>query len=99
MPMAKLVGTHHIVTASFTDSGAPAYLTAHDGWSPDFQQAKALQEEAEANELLAVALKQERLVSDPYVIMINQADGRKEPLSQRELIRAQGPTTPLRRPD
>jgi hypothetical protein len=97
--MAKLVGTHHIVTASFTDSGAPAYLTPSGDWSPDFQLAQALLEESQANELLAVALKQERVVSDPYTIMINQTDGRKEPLSQRELIRAHGPTTPIRRAD
>lgn len=97
--MAKLVGTHHIVTASFTDSGAPAYLTPSGEWTSDFQKANALQEEAQANELLAIALKQERLVSDPYTIMVNDANGFIEPLSQRELIRAKGPTTPLRRPD
>lgn len=97
--MAKLVGTHHIVTASFTDSGAPAYLTESGAWSSDFQEAHALSDEAQANDLLALALNQERVVSDPYTIMINQTNGSKEPLSQRELIRAQGPTTPLRRPD
>ena len=97
--MAKLIGTHHIVTASFTDTGAPAYLTPSGEWSADFQLSNAVQDEAQANDLVAVALKQERLVSDPYAIMINQTNGLKEPLSQRELIRAQGPTTPLRRPD
>lgn len=97
--MAKLVGTHYIVTASFTDTGAPAYLTANGDWSSDLQQAHAVLEESQANEFLAAALKQERVVSDPYTIMINQTDGLKEPLSQREFIRAKGPTTPLRRPD
>jgi hypothetical protein len=97
--MAKLVGTHHIVTASFTDTGAPAYLTATGDWVSDLQQANAVQDESQANELLALALRQERVVSDPYTIMINQGGALKEPLSQRELIRAKGPTTPLRRPD
>lgn len=97
--MAKLVGTHHIVTASFTDSGAPAYMTSTGDWSSDFRLANAVPEESQANDLLALALKQERVVSDPYTIMINQAEGLMEPLSQRELIRAKGPTTPLRRPD
>lgn len=99
LSMAKLVGTHHIVTASFTDTGAPAYLTDGGEWSSDLQLAHAVLEETRANELLAVALREERVISDPYTIMINQADGSKVPLSQRELIRAKGPTTPLRRPD
>lgn len=97
--MAKLKGTHHVVTASFTDTGSPAYLTTSGGWSRDFQEATATESEEQALQLLTGALKQERLVSDPYTVMINRVDGRNEPLSQREAIRAEGPTTPLRRPD
>lgn len=97
--MAKLKGTHHVVTASFTESGSPAYLTSSGDWSADFQQAHAIESEDEANTLLATALCQERLVSDPYTIMINRVGDRNEALSQREVIRALGPTTPLRRPD
>jgi hypothetical protein len=97
--MAKLKGTHHVVTASFTESGAPAYLTSHGDWSSDLQHAHVIDSEERANEILGAALTQERLVSDPYTIMINRQEGRSQPLSQREAIRAAGPTTPLRRTD
>ncbi len=97
--MAKLKGTHHVVTASFTETGSPAYLTSSGDWSPDFQRARTVETEEQANSLLTVALGQERVVSDPYTIMINYVAGRSQPLSQREAIRAVGPTTPLRRPD
>jgi hypothetical protein len=97
--MAKLKGTHHVVTANFTESGAPAYLTLAGDWSTDFQLARATESEDEANTLLSVAMKQERIVADAYTIMVNRAGERYEPLSQREAIRAYGPTTPLRRPD
>lgn len=95
--MAKLKGTHHVVTANFTESGAPAYLTSNGDWSTDFQQARTTESEEEANRLLEAAMKQERIVADAYTIMINRTNGRNEPLSQREAIRALGPTTPLRR--
>lgn len=97
--MAKLKGTHHVVTANFTESGGPAYLTSSGDWSTDFQQARTTESEDEANALLAAAMKQERIVADAYTIMINRLDSRNEALSQREAIRALGPTTPLRRPD
>lgn len=97
--MAKLKGTHHVVTASFTESGGPAYFTSSGDWSPDFNCARVVEKEEEANALLDAALRQERLVSDPYTIMVNYVEGRSQPLSQREAIRALGPTTPLRRPD
>ncbi len=97
--MAKLKGTHHVVTASFTESGAPAYLTSNGDWSSESQRAHAIDSEEPANEIVAAALKQERLVSDPYTIMVNRQADRSQPLSQREAIRAEGPTTPLRRPD
>ncbi len=97
--MAKLIGTHHVVTANFTESGAPAYLTPAGDWSSDFQRARVTASEEEANQLLAAAMKQERLVADPYTIMINRVEERNEALSQREAIRAYGPTTQLRRPD
>jgi hypothetical protein len=97
--MAKLKGTHHVVTANFTESGAPAYLTLAGDWSTDFQRAHVTESEEEANTLLASAMKQERIVADAYTIMVNRSEGRSEALSQRESIRAYGPTTPLRRPD
>lgn len=95
--MAKLKGTHHVVTANFTESGAPAYLTSSGNWSPEFQLAHATESEEEANLLLAAAMKQERIVADAYTIMVNRSQERNEPLSQRESIRAYGPTVQLRR--
>ena len=41
----------------------------------------------------------QRQVCDPYAFKVEVRDGKIDPLSVRETIRSQGPTTPLRRPD
>lgn len=97
--MAKLQGTHHVVTASITVTGAPVYLTAAQRWSPALNEAWLIESEEQCNQLVAGALKQEQEVADPYSFMVVVSEGRVDPLSQREAVRATGPTTPLRRPD
>jgi hypothetical protein len=97
--MAIHGGTHFVISASFLDSGAPAYLTAEGGWTGDFQSAVLLATEAERDEQLARALKQERIVCDPYFFDV-RLDGKIiDPISTRERIRAEGPTVRVRRPD
>ena len=97
--MAKRAATHFVISANLTDTGAPAYLTADGAWSPDLQKAVTAETEAERDELLARALRQERLVCDPYFFDVRLEDGSIDPLSARERIRALGPTTRVRRPD
>jgi Protein of unknown function (DUF2849) len=97
--MAKLEGTHHVLTASITDSGSPVYLARNRNWTPVLEDAWLIETAEECERELAAALKQESYVADPYSFMVVVVDGRVDPLSQREAVRATGPTTPLRRPD
>jgi len=97
--MAIHGGTHFVISAQFTDSGGPAYLTVAGGWSRDLQQAALLATEAERDESLARALEQERLVCDPYFFDVRLEGSTVDPISTRERIRAEGPTVRIRRPD
>jgi hypothetical protein len=92
-------GTHFVISAVLTDTGAPTYLTADGSWSPDLQRAATPDSEAERDRLLEAALAQERLVCDPYFFDVALEAGVIDPLSARERIRAEGPTTRIRRPD
>ncbi len=99
--MAIHGGTHFVISASFTDSGAPAYLTPEGGWSRDLNAAALLATEAERDAWLARALEheQERSVCDPYFFDVRLEGKVVDPISARERIRAEGPTVRIRRPD
>jgi hypothetical protein len=97
--MAIHGGTHFVISASFTDSGAPAYLTSEGVWSRDLQAAALLANEADRDAALARALEQERLVCDPYFFDVRLDGKAVDPISSRERIRAEGPTVRIRRPD
>jgi len=97
--MGKPKGTHFVVSASSTASGAPLYLRADGSWSARLDEAAALADATERDQALAAARRREDLVCDPYAFMIIVSDGRIDPLSKRESIRAQGPTVRIRRPD
>ena len=97
--MAIHGGTHFVISASFTESGAPAYLTRNGTWARDLQAAVPIATEAERDALLAEALRQERQVCDAYFFDVRIDAGVIDPLSTRERIRAEGPTVRIRRPD
>src|SRR5688572_11626098 len=97
--MAIRGGTHFVISANLTDSGAPVYLTRTGEWSQDLQQALTVESEAERDRLLERALGEERLVCDPYFFDVRVEPDGIDPLSAREKIRALGPTTRVRRPD
>jgi hypothetical protein len=97
--MAIHGGTHFVISASFLDSGAPAYLTNEGGWSGNLQSATLLVSEAERDEQLGRALAQERIVCDPYFFDVRLEGKTIDPISTRERIRAEGPTVRVRRPD
>ncbi len=97
--MAIRGGTHFVISASFTDTGAPAYLTPEGSWSPDLQRAVTPATEPERDALLEQALKYEREVCDAYFFDVRVEDKVIDPLSARERIRADGPTVRVRRPD
>jgi uncharacterized protein DUF2849 len=97
--MAKRGGTHYVISASLTDTGAPTYLTRDGKWVRDLQSAWAIETDEERDALLEQALRQERVVADPYFFDVRLEDSKIDPMTARERIRADGPTTRIRRPD
>jgi hypothetical protein len=97
--MAIHGGTHFVISANFTDSGAPAYLAADGQWVRELQGALTIETEAERDALLNRALEQELLVCDPYFFDVRLEGKTIDPISTRERIRAEGPTIRIRRPD
>ncbi|MDB4955693.1 MAG: nitrite reductase [Myxococcales bacterium] len=91
---------HWIVTGNFTADGAVAWRRADGTWSRQIADAGLLADEATAKQLAAAAsAAEQREISDPYGIEV-YADGKTiDPLTARQRIRANGPTTPIRRPD
>jgi hypothetical protein len=97
--VARTFGTHFVITANATDDGAPVYLRPDRTWTRLLPEALATDDEVVRDELLALAGQQQRQICDPYAFKVELADGQPVATTARERIRAQGPTTPLRRPD
>lgn len=97
--VAKRTGTHFVISAVLTDTGAPAYFTRAGAWTTSLQQAGTFPTEEQRDVQLAVAVTQERQICDAYAFAV-VLDGTKiDPLTMREQIRSLGPTTRIRRPD
>ncbi len=99
--MAKSTkGTHFVISAGLTASGAPVYLKADGGWSLQLADARPIESKEEAEQLVSHADQHEQaLVCDPYMFAVRLDGNAIDPLSARENIRAKGPSTPIRRPD
>jgi len=89
--------TLKILTANRLRDGDVVYLTADGAWS-DWLEDADLAEAPEAEAAL-LALGEEaldrRLVVDPYLMAVTRVDGGFGPISQREIIRARGPSVRL----
>jgi hypothetical protein len=89
-----------VVTGKFTDDGANAWRRADGTWSRSLQEAGVIDDEATAKQLATgAAAREQREISDPYVIAVHAAGSTIDPLTARERIRADGPTIRIRRPD
>ncbi|MEM6993484.1 MAG: DUF2849 domain-containing protein [Myxococcota bacterium] len=97
--MARDKGTHWVITANRTDDGAPVYLDAAHAWSERLAEALTTADDANKDTLLKQALRQERVVCDPYAFRVVLEGDRAQATTARERIRGTGPTTPLRRAD
>ena len=97
--MAKQKATHEVISGGRTDDGAPIYLTAAGNWSTKLDEAVPIEDKDRLKQLLDDAARREREVCDPYHFGVTLEAGLVTPLSQRERIRATGPTTRVRRPD
>lgn len=84
-----------VMTANRLSDGAVVYLTIAHGWSDRFEDAHASAEPAELAgfEVTALEAVRARSVVGAYLFPVSvQIDGTLVPLSQRERIRAAGPT-------
>lgn len=97
--MATPKGTHFVISANLLRTGASCWRCKDGTWTTDLQQAHPVATEAERDELLATAQKEEKLVADPFAFPVRIEGSAIAPLTAREQIRATGPTVAYRRPD
>lgn len=83
-----------VATANELRSGAVVFRAADGTWTHDISAAAVAEDEAGAAMLLERAQLDHRAcrVVEPVLIEILRVDGRVEPASLRERIRARGPT-------
>ncbi len=88
-----------MITANRLGDGEVVYLTRDGGWSARFGEGHAFDGEAEEDRLLSVAAKAEAelAIVVPYAMEVASVEDGVAPLSQRERIRAQGPTVSAER--
>jgi len=82
------------MTANRLTDGAVVYLAADGRWVTDLAGASCVEEDAAVEALQAAAEKAvaDRQVVGPYLFAVALNDGQILPLSQRETIRAFGPS-------
>ncbi len=89
----------HVVTGNLTREGTLVYLGQWGDWETALERARAFASRAEAEAELARVRADESHITEPYVFEALHQDGRLRPISAREILRAAGPSTRLRRPD
>lgn len=97
--VARTFGTHFVITANATGDGRSLWMAADRTWTASFTHAHATDDETERDAMLALARSQQRHVCDPYAAKVELSEHGPIATTARERIRAEGPTTPLRRPD
>ena len=88
-----------VITANLTEDGSVAYMKADQTWTAALGEAALIESKEVVQEMLRAAETQERIVCDPYAMKAERGDSGAVPLSARERIRNEGPTTRLRRAD
>lgn len=96
----KLANQPQVVTANDLLSGDVVYLTQAAGWSRRIAEASIVANAEAGAALLAVAEAQARMniVVAPYLIPVDASVTPPRPIQYREVIRAEGPTTEIRKP-
>ena len=97
-PMSEVTPCY-IVTGSLTDEGTVAYLSPQGVWATVLADAEAFSGRAQAEARLAEVKPREAIVTEPYTFEASLSGGQIIPLSAREKLRAEGPSTRIRRPD
>ncbi len=88
-----------MITANRLADGEVVYLTANGGWSPQLTEGYAFEGQDEEDRMLSIAAQAEAelVIVASYVMEAAWVDGHLAPISQRERIRAQGPTVETER--
>jgi hypothetical protein len=83
-----------VLTANRLSDGTVVYLDAHEHWVEDLAAAEVARTETDAGRLVRLgdAAVRDRLVVGPYLFAVDPKADRIRPVSQREHIRALGPT-------
>jgi len=89
----------YVITGSLTQEGHVAYLRADGTWAAHLAEAHPFEEKAEASARLAEVERHEDVITEPYVFAAKRVGDEIRPVSAREILRAHGPSTRLRRPD
>ncbi|TDI66820.1 MAG: DUF2849 domain-containing protein [Alphaproteobacteria bacterium] len=90
--------THQMVTSNRLSDGEVVYLTSAGHWSERLEDGAVTDDaEAAARHLATAQQLPEHMVQvvDPYLMKVTAQGDRILPISQREIIRAKGPTTHL----
>jgi len=88
-----------VITGSLTLEGSVAYLDSEGSWAQGLEKAHVFNDSETAEQRLAEVRKAESTITEPYVFPAEMRNGEIRPLSAREKLRAEGPSTRLRRPD
>lgn len=85
---------HQLVTANRLVDGEVVYLTHSGAWSERLQDAAIDDDQTRQAQLLALGEAAERMldVVGAYLMPAELRDGKVSPVTQRERIRALGPT-------
>jgi len=89
----------YVVTGNLTEEGCVAYLRADDTWATTIAEAHAFESKEQAEAKLAEVKAAESVVTEPYVFEAERSGDTIKPISAREILRAEGPSTRLRRPE
>ena len=83
-----------VITANRLHDGVVVYLDRAGGWSEWIDDARVARTPEDGKKLLAVAEgpDQGTRVVGPYLMDVIEDGGRPRPASNREIIRAKGPT-------
>ena len=83
-----------VMTANRLQDGDVVYLSESGAWSEWLADSQASEDAGVLQGLEARAQEavEQRLVVAPYLMPVRSVDGRLEAVSQRERIRARGPT-------
>ena len=94
MVKAAPIPAAQVVTANRLRDGAVVYLATTGAWSTRIAESNVAYDAAAAAKLLAIGEQAalDRVVVGPVLIEVALRDGRIQPLSVRERIRAFGPS-------